>query len=72
MELKDKAQHLYTEKLKLDEIVDKLIDDLDKIGFIELENELDGSWKVTSAFHYIEELIDSLIVSEEVKDEMFE
>ena len=72
MELKDKAQHLYTEKLKLDEIVDKLIDDLDKIGFIELENELDGSWKVTSAFHYIEELIDSLIVSEEVKDEVFE
>ena len=72
MELKDKAQHLYIEKLKLDEIVDKLIDDLDKIGFIELENELDGSWKVTSAFHYIEELIDSLIVSEEVKDEVFE
>ena len=72
IELKDKAQHLYTEKLKLEEIVDKLIDDLEKIGFIELENELDGTWKVTSAFHYIEELIDSLIVSEEVKDEVFE
>ena len=52
--------------------MDKLIDDLEKIGFIELENELDGTWKVTSAFHYIEELIDSLIVSEEVKDEVFE
>ena len=72
IELKDKAQHLYTEKLKLEEIVDKLIDDLEKIGFIELENEMDGTWKVTSAFHYIEELIDSLIVSEEVNDEVFE
>lgn len=72
IELKDKAQHLYTEKLKLEEIVDKLIDEMEKIGFIELENELDGSWKVTSAFHYIEELTDSLIVSEEVKDEVFE
>lgn len=72
IELKEKAQHLYTEKLKLEETVEKLIDDLEKIGFIELENELDGTWKVTTAFHYIEELIDSLIVSEEVQDEVFD
>lgn len=72
IELKEKASHLYKEKLTLEEVVEKLVDDLEKMGFIELENEIDGLWKVTSAFHYIEELIDSLIVSEEVEDEVSE
>lgn len=72
MELKEKAMHLYAEKLKLDEVVDKLVDELEKIGFVEKENELDGTWKVTSAFHYIEELVDCLTVSEEVRNEVLE
>ena len=72
MELKEKAMHLYAEKLKLDEVVDKLVDELEKVGFVEKENELDGTWKVTSAFHYIEELVDCLTVSEEVRNEVLE
>ena len=72
MELKEKAMHLYAEKLKLGEVVDKLVDELEKIGFVEKENELDGTWKVTSAFHYIEELVDCLTVSEEVRNEVLE
>ena len=32
--------------------------------FVELENELDGTYKVTAAFHYIEELIDCLTIIE--------
>ena len=72
MELKEKAMRLYAEKLKLDEVVDKLVDELEKIGFVEKENELDGTWKVTSAFHYIEELVDCLTVSEEVRNEVLE
>lgn len=72
LELKEKAMHLYAEKLKLDEVVDKLVDELEKIGFVEKENELDGTWKVTSAFHYIEELVDCLTVSEEVRNEVLE
>ncbi len=72
IELKEKALHLYAEKMKLEEIVDKLVDELEKIGFIEMENELDGTWKVTGAFHYIEELVDCLTVSEEVRDEVLE
>ena len=72
MELKEKAMHLYAEKLKLDEVVDKLVDELEKIGFVEKENELDGTWKVTSAFHYIEEFVDCLTVSEEVRNEVLE
>ena len=38
--------------------------DLEKQGFVEMENELDGTYKVTSAFHYIEEMIDCLTIYE--------
>ncbi|MCQ2133804.1 MAG: hypothetical protein MJY88_02450 [Bacteroidales bacterium] len=72
IELKDKATKLYKEKMTLEEVVEKLVDEMEKMGFIELENELDGTWKVTSAFHYIEELVDCLIVSEEVENEVSE
>lgn len=69
IELKEKATKLYKEKLSLEEVIDKLVDDLEKAGFIELENELDAIWKVTSAFHYIEELVDCLTVSEDAEVE---
>lgn len=45
-----------------DEKIDKLIGDLERQGFVELENELDSTYKVTAAFHYIEELIDCLTI----------
>ena len=38
--------------------------DLERLGFVEIENELDGTYKVTDAFHYIEEFIDCLTISE--------
>ena len=65
IELKEKAGRLYQERLSLEEIVDKVIDDLEKAGFAEKENELDGTYKVTTAFHYLEELVDCLTISEE-------
>ena len=64
IELKEKARRLYTDLKTNDEKMDKLIADLDRQGFIELENELDGTYKVTAAFHYIEELIDCLTIIE--------
>lgn len=64
IELKEKAHHLYTDLKTNDEKMDKLISDLDRLGFVELENELDGTYKVTAAFHYIEELIDCLTIIE--------
>ena len=47
-----------------EEKMEKLIADLERQGFVELENELDGTYKVTAAFHYIEELIDCLTIIE--------
>ena len=64
IELKEKARHLYAELNTNDEKMDKLIADMERQGFIELENDLDGTYKVTAAFHYIEELIDCLTIIE--------
>ena len=66
VELADKVQarNLYTDVKTNEEKVEKLINDLERQGFVELENELDGTYKVTAAFHYIEELIDCLTIIE--------
>lgn len=64
IELKEKARHLYNDLKTNEEKIDKLIGDLERQGFAELENDLDGTYKVTAAFHYIEELIDCLTIIE--------
>ena len=64
IELKEKARRLYTDLKTNDEKIDKLIGDLQRQGFVELQDELDGTFKVTAAFHYIEELIDCLTIIE--------
>lgn len=68
MELKDKSAKLYSDKKTNAEIVDKLVEDFVKIGFVELENELDGVYKVTAAFHYLEELVNSLNIMEDADE----
>ena len=64
LELKEKAPKLYSDRKKHEEVVDKLVDDLLKIGFVEIENEMDGSYRVTAAFHYLEEMVNCLNVVE--------
>lgn len=64
IELKEKARNLYTDVKTNEEKVEKLVGELERQGFVELENELDGTYKVTAAFHYIEELIDCLTIIE--------
>ena len=70
LELKEKAESLFKEKMNYEEIVEKLVKELTDLSFCELENEVDGTYKVTSAFHYIESMVDSLNISEEYKDEI--
>lgn len=64
IELKEKVRSLYPDVKTNEEKMEKLIADLERQGFVELENELDGTYKVTAAFHYIEELIDCLTIIE--------
>ena len=63
IELKEKARTLYTDVKTNQEKIEKLVGDLERLGFVEIENELDGTYKVTDAFHYIEEFIDCLTIS---------
>lgn len=70
MELKEKATKLFSDKKKHDEIVAKLVKDLESMNFVEKENELDGTYKVLTSFHYMEDLVDCITISEEVQDEI--
>lgn len=45
MELKDKASKLFQDKKKYNEVVEKLVSELEKAGMIELENEHDNTYK---------------------------
>lgn len=65
VDLREKAKKLYRKQTTNQEIVDKLVDDLVGMGFAELINEQDGTYKVTSAFHYAEELINLITIYNE-------
>lgn len=70
MELKEKAAKLFSDKKKYNEVVEKLVAELEKSGMIELENEHDSTYKVLTAFHYMENLVDCITISEEQNDEV--
>ena len=70
VELKEKASRLFPDKKIYSEVVDKLVKELLSMGFVERENEIDGTLKVLTSFHYIEDLIDCITISEEAEDEI--
>ena len=43
---------------------------LENMGFAELVNEADGTYQVTNAFHYIEQIMLCINIDEDVKDEI--
>lgn len=63
-ELKDKANKLFR-KNNYSEIVDQLVKELVNIGFAELVNEQDETYKVTSAFNYAEDMVSLLTIYNE-------
>lgn len=42
--------------------MEKLISELERIGFVEQQDEVEKNWKVLASFHYIEELIDCISI----------
>ena len=70
MELKEKCIQLFHDKKNYSAGVDRLVAELTKSGMIELENEHDETYKVMTAFHYMEELVDCITITEEVNDEI--
>lgn len=70
--LKEKLNGLkkYTGKEKQDEILEKILNDLKRDGFIELENEITSTYKVVAAFNYLEELVACINIPEETRNEI--
>jgi len=67
IELKEKAGHLY-KKYGVGsylEIVNKLLQEMQGMGFAECISEQDESFKITSAFHYAEELVNMIQIANE-------
>jgi hypothetical protein len=64
-ELKDKARHLFSQQMPFPEKVDKLINELDNMGFAELIEEETETYKTTSAFRYAEDLVNLLTIYNE-------
>lgn len=67
IEMKEKANHLFKKygAGSLVEIVNKLLQEMQSMGFAECINELDETYKVTSAFRYVEELVDIIQIANE-------
>ncbi len=64
-DLKDKARHLFSQQMPFPEKVDKLIGELDTMGFAELIEDETATYKVTSAFRYAEDLVNLLTIYNE-------
>jgi hypothetical protein len=58
------------EKIPYREVVIKIIDQLCKDGYAEIENEILHTYKILSSFKYLEELINNINIPEEVKNEI--
>lgn len=70
-ELETKLEGLkkYTGKDSYNDIIEKILKDLVSDTFIELENEITHQYKVLAAFKYLEQLILTIHIPEEIKNE---
>ena len=72
-ELKSKLEGLKKHtggKEKFNEIIEKILSDLEKDKFIGLENKISNQYKVLSAFGYLEQLVMAINISENVINEI--
>lgn len=67
IEMKEKANHLFKKYGAGSnvEIVNKLLQEMQGMGFAECISELDETYKITSAFRFVEELVDIIQIANE-------
>ncbi len=65
IELREKAKALYDNKVRNDEICERLIDELLRQGFIEPVDEVTQRYKVDAAYRYLEEMVELIAFNEE-------
>jgi hypothetical protein len=71
-ELESKLERLkkYAGKENYHDIIDKILKDLINDTFIELENEISNSYKVLNSFKYLEQMILTINISEDINNEI--
>ncbi len=65
VELRDKARKLFQKQKTNYDVVRKLAEELQNKGFAELVSEQEGTYKVTSAFRYVEEMVNIITIYNE-------
>lgn len=65
VELRDKARKLFRKQNTNQEVVEKLVSELTGMGFAEMVNEEDDTYKVTAAFRYAEEMVNLITIYNE-------
>ena len=70
LELKEKLSRMFTDKPSNRDKLEALAAALTGMGFAELVNEQEGVYHVTSAFHYIEQIVLCIHIDEEVSHEI--
>lgn len=70
IELRDKAKMLYDNRTRHDEIASRLVEELTRQGFVELLDNVTQRYSVTSAYRYLEDLVQ--LIAFEDEDEISE
>ncbi|MBO7481713.1 MAG: hypothetical protein J6T63_06365 [Bacteroidales bacterium] len=70
LELKEKLTRLFTDKQSNRDKIEALANTMVNMGFAEQINEQEEMYQITSAFHYIEQIIMTINIDEEIKDEI--
>ena len=68
--LKEKLAQMFPDKLTNRQKLEALAAAMESMGIAEMVNEADGTYQVTNAFHYIEQIILCINIDEDVKDEI--
>lgn len=68
--LKEKLAQMFPDKPSNRQKLEALAGALENMGFAELINEAEGTYQVTNAFHYIEDIILCINIDDYVKDEI--
>ncbi|MDE5658047.1 MAG: hypothetical protein K2J66_04595 [Muribaculaceae bacterium] len=65
IELREKAKSLYENKVRNDEICERLMEELSRQGFIEQLDDVSQRYQVTSAYRYLEDMVELIAFNEE-------
>jgi hypothetical protein len=70
LEAKLESMKKHTGKDNQKDILDKVLDKLISDSFVELENQITHQYKVLTSFKYLEQLILTINIQDNVKDEI--